>query len=106
MKNTLNVKIYSRGGQRVKSMVESLKNFPEFFLTTLVKYDGVIKGGMVETNIVLSKKKKVNPFFEKADLCIFFTDVEKPIFCEKSLKVSDVKEVDLVKEVREAIEGV
>ena len=95
MKNSFKIKIYSRGGQRVKSMVESLENFPGFFLTTLVKYDGIISGGMVETNIVLSKKKKVSPFFEKANLCIFLTKVEKPIKADEYLKVSDVSEIDL-----------
>lgn len=99
------IKIYSRGGQRVKSTVESLKDFPDFFLTTLVKYDGVIKGGMVETDIVLSKKKRVNPFVEEADLCIFFTDVKNPIKCKNSVEVSSVEEIDLVKKVNEILKS-
>ncbi len=101
MSECFNIKIYSRGGQRVKSMVESLEKFPEFFLTTLVKYDGVIKGGMVETNIVLSKKKKVSPFFEKANLCVFLTEVEKPIKADEYLTVSDVSEIDLREKLKQ-----
>ncbi len=101
MKNEIKIKIYSRGGQRVKSMVESLDSFSSFFQTKLVKYDGVIRGGMVETNIVLSKKKKVSPFFEEADLCILLTEVEKPIKAKEYIKVADVSEVDLKKRLEE-----
>lgn len=99
MKDKFKIKIYSRGGQRVKSMVESLENFPGFFLTTLVKYDGVISGGMVETNIILSKRKKENPFFEKADLCILLTNVKRKIKADEYLEVENVSEIDLKEKI-------
>ncbi len=100
MKDFFKIKIYSRGGQRVKTVAESLENIPGFFITTLVKYDGIIKGGMVETNIILSKKRKVNPFFEKANLCILLTEIEKPIASDEYLKISNISEVDLLKKLK------
>lgn len=78
MKKSFKIKIYSKGGQGVKSMVskleKSLEKRQDLFFTSLVKYDGIIKGGMVETNIVVSKKKRENPFFEKGDVNIFFEE--------------------------------
>lgn len=71
---TFKVKIYSEGGQGVKSMVdrleESLGEISNLFVTSLVKYDSIIKGGTVETNIVISKTKGLSPFFSDANLCI------------------------------------
>lgn len=91
---TFNLKIYSLGGQGIRSMVtkleKSLEKNQHLFFTSLVKYDGVIKGGIVETNIVISEKKGKSPFFKKANVCIFLTnDVKNPIDCDEKLNIQD-----------------
>ncbi len=104
---TFNLKIYSLGGQGIKSMVtkleKSLENRQDLFFTSLVKYDGVIKGGMVETNIVISEKRGMSPFFKKANVCIFLTDVKEPIEFEERLefKYSEVLQKEMQKKVLE-----
>jgi hypothetical protein len=87
---TFNLKIYSRGGQGIKSMVtkleKSLEEKQDLFFTSLVKYDGIIKGGMVETNLIISEKQGLSPFFNKANLCILLTNVENPISCTEKIE--------------------
>ncbi len=106
MKN-FNLKIYSLGGQGVRSMVtkleKSLEEKQDLFFTSLVKYDGIIKGGMVETNVVISEKKGSNPFFKKANIAIFLTDVKDPIDFEEKIDFKD-SEV-LQKEIQKKVLG-
>jgi Pyruvate/2-oxoacid:ferredoxin oxidoreductase gamma subunit len=89
--NTKNfkIKIYSVGGQGIKSMSrrleESLSHRYDLFFTSLVIYDGIIKGGAVETNIVISDKKNPIPFFDECDICIFTTEVKKAIPSKKTI---------------------
>ena len=102
---TFKLKIYSLGGQGIRSMVtkleKTLNHRQDLFFTSLVKYDGVIKGGMVETNIVVSEKKGKSPFFQKANLCICLTEVKSPIACNEKINVKDseILETDLEKKV-------
>jgi Pyruvate/2-oxoacid:ferredoxin oxidoreductase gamma subunit len=88
---TFNLKIYSLGGQGVKSMVtkleKALEDRQDLFFTSLVKYDGVIKGGMVETNIVISEKKGRSPFFKRANICILLTNIDRPSSCQEILEM-------------------
>ncbi len=109
------VKIYSEGGQGVKSMVDRLEvdlkkneKIKDFFITSLVKYDSIVKGGLVEANLIVSQKKSVSPFFEEADLCIVLTKNVKRIIKNKELikkEGMNKKETeDLEKEIEERIE--
>ncbi len=65
------IKIYSEGGQGIRSMIDNLeKDLKKFYTVSLVKYDSIVKGGVVESNLIISKKKIISPFFDVADLCI------------------------------------
>lgn len=69
------IKIYSEGGQGVKSAIEILKEqlSKRFFITTVIKYDSIVKGGIVETNILFSNQKIISPFIDTPDLLIALT---------------------------------
>jgi Pyruvate/2-oxoacid:ferredoxin oxidoreductase gamma subunit len=109
------VKIYSEGGQGIKSMVDRLEEnlkknvkLKDFFIISLVKYDSIVKGGLVEANLIVSQKKSVSPFFEEADLCIVLTKNAKRIMKNKELirkEGMNKKETeDLEKEIEGRIE--
>ena len=75
----------------VTKLEKSLEERQDLFFTSLVKYDGVIKGGMVETNVVISTEKGRSPFFKKANLAIFLTKVENPLTSEEQLEMKDAE---------------
>ncbi len=101
---TFNLKIYSLGGQKIRSAVTNLEKDLEerqdLFFTSLVKYDGVIKGGMVETNIVISTEKGKTPFFDRANLCIFLTEITNPIPADEYLTVQNLEELNLLEKLK------
>ena len=85
----------------VTKLEKSLEDRQDLFFTSLVKYDGVIKEGMVETNIVISTEKGTSPFFKKANVCVFLTDVKNPIDSEE---ISDFKDSEVLqKEIQKKV---
>ena len=97
------IKIYSEGGQGIKSMIdklgEDLENHTflnKYFTTSVVKYDSIIKGGTVEANFIISKEKDLSPFFDKANLCVILKkDIQDTIENEDLIKIKDFKREDI-----------
>ena len=104
------VKIYSVGGQGIKSMIsrleKSLEHRKDLFFTSLVKYDGIIKGGAVETNLIISNKQHALPFFDECNICVLLTNTKKTIPCDEQIVLKTFTKydsLDLQKKIEEKI---
>ncbi|GEM_PF-6240897 len=106
------IKIYSEGGQGIKSMIDKLgediekhESLKRYFNTAVVKYDSIIKGGTVEANFIIAQNSKNSPFFDHANLCIILKQgIENPISCDKKIKKEDFTRQE-VGELKEQIIG-
>lgn len=80
-----NIKIYSVGGQGVRSLVKKMQDdFNNLESTSLTVYDSVIKNGAVVSFLRFSDKKIVSPFFDNIDLCIVLDKGVKSFCKEKN----------------------
>lgn len=95
-KRIYRIKAYSTGGQGVKSMItkisKELSDKYQLKITSLVHYDSIVKGGLVDADLVVSNYEINSPFIETADLCIILAEMKEIIKSESYIVSEDLKE--------------
>lgn len=95
-KKIFTIKAYSKGGQGVKSMISKLaKELSDDYqlkITSLVHYDSVVKGGLVDGDLVISNYEINSPFIETANICVILAEMKDIIKAETYIVSEDLKE--------------